>query len=59
MAPKHITPHIAHMHVCVQVQVLVYILFEKGRVPMGGGGQRQGRPGEMIFLWKKSNILGT
>jgi len=38
MAPKHITPHIAHVHVCVQVQVLLYIFFEKGGVPMGGGG---------------------
>ena len=33
------------MHVRVQVQVLVYIFFEKGGVPVGGGGQREGRPG--------------
>ena len=35
------------MHVCVQVQVLLYIFFEKGGVPVGGGGQREGRPEAM------------
>jgi len=41
----------------VQVQVLVYIFFVKGRVPVGGGGQRDGRPGacceKLLLQWMK------
>ena len=38
----------AYVHMCVQVQVLVYIFFEKGRVPVGGRGAR-GR-GEQVHV---------
>ena len=35
----------------------MYIFFEKGGVPVGGGGQREGRPGacciQLLLQWMK------